>query len=337
MNDDMVDKTKMHLWVVEAIIDIPVYPIGPSFIIPASFGDKDPDGFIQMRPIDLKRANSSVLWSASKPVAYECRALVRVPEIQYAMERGWELFERLADRLTLLVGYPVRVVTLKNAYDEDMLKECIDGRCAGYPYAAGCGEQHLLTQLPMNAHLGQLLNPPKSAFEAIRWFRQGMTASRKVDQYLYYYIALESIAKHVPGVIREHRRNSKGDEVNGLETQENAAIRYLISHYPSLPPDTKKTLATIRARIVHGNPDTQTLDLASEKLPLLQRLVADGIALVYGLNPASFNVLQPSPIGLVVPCIDASYSPDEDPTKRWGGLLSDVFARYLEGVSASKK
>jgi hypothetical protein len=153
-NDDMVDKTEMHLWVVEVIIDIPVYPIGPSFIMPASFGDEDPDGFVQMRPIDLKRANSSVLWSASKPVAYECRALVRVPEIQYAMERGWELFERLADRLTLLVGYPVRVITIKDAYDEDMLRECIAGRNTEYPYAAGCGEEHLLTQLPMNAHLG---------------------------------------------------------------------------------------------------------------------------------------------------------------------------------------
>ena len=333
----MVDKTEMHLWVVEAVIDIPVYPIGPSFIFPASFGDKDPDGFIQMRPIDLKRANSSVLWSVSKPVAYECRALVRVPEIHYAIERGWELFERLADRLTLLVGYPVRVITIKNAYDEDKLKECIDGRSTEYPYAAGCGEQCLPTQQPMNAHLGELLNPPKSAFEAIRWFRQGMTASRKVDQYVYYYIALESIAKHVPGVTREHKHNSNGDEVNGLESQDNAGRRYLISRYPSLPPDTKGTLADIRGRIVHGNSDTKTLDLASANLPLLQRLVADGIALVYGLDPASFNVLQPNPIELVVPCIQASYSPDEDPTKRWGGLLSDDFARYLEGAFASKK
>jgi hypothetical protein len=243
----------------------------------------------------------------------------------------------LADRLTLLVGYPVRVITLKNAYDEDMLKECIAGRNTEYPYAAGCGEQCLPTQQSMNAHLWQLLNPPESALEAIRWFRQGMTASRKVDQYVYYYIALESIAKHVPGVTQEHRHNSKGDEVNGLESQDNAGRRYLISRYPSLPPDTKGTLADIRGRIVHDKPDTKTLDLASANLPLLQRLVADGIALVYGLDPASFNVLQPSPIELVVPCINASYSPDDDPTMRWGGLLSDAFARYLEGASASKK
>ena len=341
MNDNMADRTEMHLWVVEAIIDIPVCfnlnPNGFSFIIPASFGNQDPDGFIQMRPIDLKRANSPVLWSASKPVAYECRALVRVPESQVAIERGWELFERLADRLTLLVGYPVRVITIKSAYDEDKLKECIVGRTTEYPSENGVEELHLQTQLPMNAHLGQLLNPPRSAFEAIRWFRQGMTASRKVDQYLYYYIALESIAKRVPGVTREHRRNSKGDLENDLETQENAAIRYLISHYPSLPPDTQKKLRKIRAKIVHGNPDIQTLNLASANLGLLQRLVADGIALVYGLDPASFNVLQPSIIELTVPCGDALYSPDEDPTRRWGGLLSDTFARYLEGVSASKK
>jgi hypothetical protein len=63
----MVDKTEMHLWVVEAIIDIPIYPVVPSFIIPTSIGDEDPDGSIQMRPIDLKRAKSSVLWSAPSP------------------------------------------------------------------------------------------------------------------------------------------------------------------------------------------------------------------------------------------------------------------------------
>lgn len=329
MNDDMVDETEMHLWVVEAIIDIPVYPVGPSFILPASFGDEDPDGFIQMRPIDLKRANNPVLWSASKPVAYECRALVRVPEIEYAMERGWELFERLADRLTLLVGYPVRVITIKNAYDEDMLKECIAGRNTGYPYAAGCGEQYLQTQQPMNAHLGQLLNPPKSAFEAIRWFRQGMTASRKVDQYLYYYIALGSIAKHVPGVTRELRRNSKVDE-DKFESYENAALRYLVSRDTSLPPDTHIKLRKIRGQIAHGDTNTQILDLASEKLPLLQRLVADGIALVYGLDPASFNIIQPNPIDLIIPCIDAIYSQDQDPSMRWGGLLSDAFASYCQ-------
>jgi hypothetical protein len=238
----------------------------------------------------------------------------------------------LADRLTLLIGYPVRVITIKNAYDEDMLKECIDGRSTEYPYTAGCGEQHLLTQLPMNAHLGQLLNPPKSAFEAIRWFRQGMTAARKIEQYLYYYLALESIAEHVPGVIREHRRNSKGDEENGLETPENAALRYLILRYPSLPPNIHIKLRKIRGRIAHGNTNTKTLDLAITNLPLLQRLVADGIALAYGLDPASFNVLQPNPIESIVPCINASYSPNEDPTRRWGGLLSDAFARYLKEV-----
>jgi len=241
----------------------------------------------------------------------------------------------------------VRVITIKDAYDEDMLRECIAGRNTEYPYAAGCGEEHHLTQLPMNAHLGQLLNPPKSAFEAIRWFRQAMTAFRKVDQYLYYYIALESIARHLPGhapgVTKEPRRDNKGKEVKDcsgnviLESPENAGIRYLISSYPDLEKDTKRTLSKTHARIAHGSTDHKILQLAGEKLPLLQRLVADGIALVYGLDPASFNVLQPNPIGLIFPCIQASYSPEEDPTKRWGGLLSDAFARCLEGVSASKK
>ena len=333
MNDDRIDATKMHLWVVEATVDLPAClkmdaNRSPTAIY-VSLGGEDPDGFVEMRPLDQERANSSVFWSAREPIAYECRALVRTPGAPYALMRGRELFEHLADRLTLLVGYPVRVLTVGYTYDEDMLKQCIAGEILEYDATTG-GEESFRTQLPKNAHWQQLLIPPKSALEAIRWFRHGMTVSRKVDQYLCYYIALESIAKHVPGVTRGPRHNSKGEKKPGLETQENAAIRYLISRHPSLPPDAKKTLATIRARIAHGNADLQTLDLASANLPALQRLAADGIALVYGLDPTLFNVLRPSPIEFLAPLLRASYSPEHDPAKRWGGLLSDAFARYLE-------
>lgn len=352
MNDNMVDETEMHLWVVEATIDLPsCFTLDPNrspALIHGSLHEgNDPDGFVEMRPLDQENANSSVLWSPSKPVAHECRLLVKAAEPEIAMERGVELFEHLADRFTLLIDYPVRVITIGSAYDEDMLKECIAGNNGEYSSTAAMGEMFVPTGLPINMHLGQLMNPPKLALEALRWFRRGMTTSRKIDQYLFFYIALESIARqlpgHVPGVTREPRRDNEGKEVKDCkgnvipESPENAGIRYLISRYPDLEQNTKRTLSSTRARIAHGSTDPKILQLAGEKLPLLKRLLADGIALAYGLNPTSLKIHPPNPIEMVVIPINTSYSPAEDPTKRWGGLLSDAFARYLEGVSASKK
>jgi hypothetical protein len=59
------------------------------------------------------------------------------------------------------------------------------------------------------------------------------------------------------------------------------------------------------------------------------RLVADGIALVYGIEPSQFNVLAQSPIRFLAPFLRAKYSVDENPAKRWGDFLSDAFSRYL--------
>jgi hypothetical protein len=245
--------------------------------------------------------------------------------------RGKELFEHLADRLTLLFGYPVRVVAVGFTYDEDLLRRCISGEMSEYDATTG-GEECFRTQLPKNARFQRLLLPPADALEAIRWFRRAMSADRQVDQYLFYYMGLESIAKHIPGVTRGPRRDASGAEVPGLETPENAAIRYLIARHSGLPSEAKKTLATIRARIAHGNADLGTLELASANLPLLQRLVADGIALVCGVEPAQFGVLQPSPIRFLAPLLRGTYSVDENPVKKWGDLLSDAFGRYLEAA-----
>jgi hypothetical protein len=290
--------------------------------------------FVQMRPVDFQRATSSVFWSAQEPITYECRAIVRAPNSALALMRGRELFEHVADRLTLLTGYPVRVVTVGFTYNEDMLRRCIVGEISDYDATSG-GEECFRTQPPKNGNLQQLLIPPAVALEAIRWFRRAMSEPRRVEKYLFLYIALESIAKHVPGVTRGPRRDGEGAEVEGLETQENAAIKYLLSRHPSLPPGAKKTLATVRARIAHGNADLETLELAAANVTILQRLVADGIALVYGVDPSQFNVLAPSPVRFLAPVLQAHYSVQENPANRWGDLLSDAFTKYLEGAKSA--
>lgn len=330
------DVSRMHLWVAEATLDVPVHlPGDTSRSLAAmyiSLGGEDPDGFVQMRPIDVHRATNSVFWSAREPITHECRALLRAPNAALALMRGKELFEHLADRLTLFTGYPVRVLTVGFTYDEDMLRQCIAGEIREYDATTG-GEECFSTQPPKNAHLQQLLIPPKAALEAIRWFRRAMSENRRVDQYLFLYIALESIARYVPGVTRGPRRDGGGTAAQGhLESQENAAIRYLISRHPSLPETANKTLRSIRARIAHGSTDLKTLELAHANLPVLQRLVADGIALVYGVDPGQFNVLEPSPIRFLAPICRAQYSAEENPAKRWGDLLSDAFNWYLDAA-----
>jgi TPR repeat protein len=212
-----------------------------------------------------------------------------------------------------------------------MLARCVTGQISDFDATSG-GEEAFRTQPPKNAHLQQLFIPPEPALEAIRWFRRAMSAGTRVEEYLFLYIALESIAKHIPGVTRLPRRDDEGSETELLETPENAGIRYLLSRHPSLPLSAKRTLATTRARIAHGSADLETLERAEANLPVLQRLVADGIALVYGLDPGQFNVLSPSPIRLLAPVLRARYSPGDNPACRWGGLLSDAFKRFSEAA-----
>ncbi len=336
MTNPVADKMKMHLWVVEAILDIPVQFLndGKESFIYLNLGGDDPDGFVQMRPIDKERAGRSDWWSQREPIEFECRALVRAKDEMFALLRGKELYEHAADRLTLLTGYPVRVIAVGMVYDEDELKDCITGNATEYSATTG-GEEVVKTQLPKNAKFPSLVMPPKSALAAIRWFRRGMIATLKTEQYLFYFFALESIAKHVPDVTRGPKRKPNGKLDKGLESQESAAIKKLLSRHKDMPTNARQFLAKIRARIAHGNLDIQTLQQASDNCHVVQRLALDGIALVYGLDPSYVNVLQSAPFDHLTPIMKAPYSVEDDPINRWGGgLLSDLFSEYHKNAKS---
>jgi hypothetical protein len=321
------NSTTTDLWIVHGKIDIPVhFPATERLYV--NLGGNDIDGFVELRPLDPQRASTSVFWTASEPLAYEFRSGIRATDGGSALLRGMEFAEHLADRLTLLTGYPVRPLSVGFAYNETQLKDCIAGERAEYDWTTG-GEQAFRTQPPKNGTLVQVLAPPEYALEAIRWFRHAMSLSRAPDQFLAYYIAIESIARHVPGVPRQPSTCTKCGEEFGAERWETAALRYLISRHPQLPTDAAKTLAKIRARIAHGSTDYETLDLASANLPALQRLSADGIALALGIDPNSFNFLGPSPVKLLAPIGDVNYSSEKNPTTDWGDLLSNKFAVFM--------
>ncbi len=335
----MTEKTQMiALYVVEGTVDLPIQlnaqPPKPVAHVFVSLGGEDPDGFVQMRPLDRERAMSSVWWSPSERIIYECRALVRAPEATLALLRGMELYEHVADRLTLLSGYPVEVVAVRYTYNEDMLKRCIAGEITEYEATTG-GEETFRTQLPKNAHLPGLMMPPAVALEALRWFRHAMLATRTLDQYLFYHIALESIARHVPDVERGPRRDAAGKEEAGLESPEAAAVKFLLQRR-NLPLEGRRTLATIRGRIAHGDTDVETVQMAHANMRAIQRLVADGIAMVCGISPEAFAIMEPSPVQFMAPLGRAQYSAEDDPTTRWGGLLSDVHSKYVVAAKPSQ-
>jgi hypothetical protein len=207
-------------------------------------------------------------------------------------------------------------------YNEDMLRRCVVGEFTEYDSTTG-GEYTFRVNPPKNPRAEGLFAPPPVALEAIRWFRHGMLATRTLDQFLFYYIALESIAQHVPGVVPGPRRDAQGNEVEGLESQQAAAIKHLL-HRRGLPLDGRRTLAEIRARIAHGNTAWSTIVAAHANMSAVQRLAADGIALVYGMDPATLLVMQPSPVLALAPQVRAPYSARDNPTSSWGSLLSDV-------------
>ena len=318
-------------WVVEGTIDFPVELRMDTGKTPAailiSLGGEDPDGFMQLRPQNVERASASVWWTASERVAYDCRGLVRAPNPAAALHRGRELFEHVADRLTFLGGYPVEVLSVGMVYNEGQLKQCIAGHASEFDATTG-GEASFRTKPAKNAHLLQLLTPPAAALEAMRWFRHAMLSARTLDQFLYYHTSLESIAKHVPGVTRGPRRDAQGKEEKGLESIEAAAIKHLLQRR-NLPLEGRRTIATIRARIAHGNTDLDTIMMAHANMRAVQRLAADAIALVFGIVPDLLRVFEPSPVLFMAPILKAKYLHDDNPATRWGSLLSDEFAKYM--------
>jgi hypothetical protein len=172
---------------------------------------------MQLRPHDRDQLAKRSWWSATARWAYDCRGLVRAPDGMSALVRGTELYEHVADRTTLWSGYPVQVLGVRFTYNEDMLRSCAAGKATEYDSTTR-GQYGFRVHSPKNFATVALLSPPAVALEAIRWFRQATLATRTLDQYLLHYIALESIAKHVPGVERGPRRGRASSRCSSANT-----------------------------------------------------------------------------------------------------------------------
>jgi len=332
MSEHIAAEPKMQRYIAEGTLDIPMMRVGVALGVSTylSLGGDNLDGFTEFRPVDHAQASSSVFWSPSSPIVYECRIVVCAPDGAMALVRGKEWYEHLADRLTLWSGCPVRVLKADQVYNEDELRDCMAGARTAFGITLTGNEPAFSTLPARNATHRQLFSPPTKAIEAMRWLRRSMNLQNGPEKYLFLYIALESIAKCIPNVKREIRRTSEGDEGEGLESQESAAIRLLLARHPTMPKHAKKTLATIRARIAHGNANVATLALAEANLPALQQLVSDGLALAFGLLPADLTVQAPIPFRSLLAAGVIQYSADDNPAKHWDGLLSERHEWYLK-------
>jgi hypothetical protein len=223
--------------------------------------------------------------------------------------RGRELVEQIVDRLTLFSGFPVRLLSIGIVYNEDQLRECVAGARTEYEATTG-GELGFRTGPCKNAHLPQLLLPPPKIVHSMRWFRIAMTSARPVDQFVCYYIALEGLLEHIPGVPSPH--------------DDSAAIELLLRRR-SLPIKARRRLYEIRSRLMHGDPDPKFVALAEANLPAVQRLTVDAFALILGVDPNQIAILQPF-VGPILPIMHATYEPASNPATPWGGLLSDAEA-----------
>ncbi len=332
MSDSLVAQTtESPVWIVEGVVDVPcqmplnLHAENASLFV-ALGGDRI-DGFVQLRPKDSERSSNPVFWSERSPLLFDCRAAVEASDAAAAILRAQVLYEHVADRLTLLTGYPCRVISIGFAYNEMQVVECANGARADYDATTGGDDAFRIGPIK-NANLPQLLHPPEAALEAIRWFRHAMIQQRPIDQFLSYYIALESISRHVPGVQRGPKRGPDGEEIDGLESVESAGIRHLAMRHPSLPTNTRQELARIRAQIAHGSTNPTLLLMAFNNLPLVQRLAADGIALVVGVSPESLQFLRPSFVSLIVPILKGQFQNEDHPILRWGVSLSQCFQDY---------
>jgi len=319
-------------WVVEVVLDMPVCfeKLKPKkdFQLSLPLGGEDPDGFVQCRPINLDQIGKPSWWTEGEPLKYMARGLVVVSDAFSAMLRGTELFEHVADRLTLHLGVPIRVLEIGFVYNEDQLRDCVSGEISEYDCTTG-GAFTFQTNDPKNLQSPQFLHPPKDALEGMRWFRRAMCGERRIEQFLFYFISLESIAAKIPGIERQPKRDKSGNKTTELESCESAGFRRVIDLHPELPSNTRQTLASIRSRIAHGNSDAKTLWLASKNLPLMQRLAADAIALVCGEEPEKTEIMQPPPFESIAPMGAAIFSEEENPTTKWGGFLSDSFEKVV--------
>jgi hypothetical protein len=333
MSEPAADRQQVpSTWIAEAVLDLPCQLPSDSSrttdSLYVSLGGAGIDGFVQLRPQDVARSTSSVFWASSAPLLFDCRAAVVAMDGAIALLRAQALYEHVADRLTLFTGYPARILSSGFTYNEDQLIQCIAGNRAEYEATTG-GEDAFQTGPIKNPQLAQVLHPPEVALEAIRWFRHAMSQPRPIDQFLSYYIALESISRHVPGVERAPRRAADGSELEGEESLESAGVRHLAARHPTLPPNTRQELARIRARIAHGSTNPEVLHLAFANLSLVQRLAADGIALVVGVPPEDLQILQPKFASFIAPLMHGQYEEGNHPIKRWGKPLTQTFREYL--------
>jgi hypothetical protein len=314
-----------HLWVLEGVMDAPIVlprpETGPSqgkdvrgFSI--DFGNGDGDGFVEMHAVDVARANNSVWWSKDEPVLFDFRCSVVAAEPFVAWLRANDFLEQVLDRLTVLAGVPVTLVSLSSLYNETELIECKAGTRSSFRFQVG-GRPTSKTGPVRNLHLLQHLRPSDRAKLAMRWFRKALTFDREEDQFLAFFVALEVISDDIkaPALVQPTCKNC-GAEVNSF-TSHLEGVKEVIRQHSEMPKRVFDRLRKVRGKIAHGELSHPLTAEVRDYLPFIERLAAEAIAISLGADPKTVQVRGGIRMyeGVIVGQVD--FTPDQNPHMRW--------------------
>src|SRR4029453_4561794 len=126
-DDRLASLTGGDLWVLEGVMDAPIMLPRPEIGLNQGktvrglffdFSNGDGDGLVELHAADIARANTPSWWSKDAPVLFDfpCRVVAAAPRIAWLRANGFP--EQVLDRLTILAGAPVTLVSRSGLYNE---------------------------------------------------------------------------------------------------------------------------------------------------------------------------------------------------------------------------
>jgi hypothetical protein len=340
-DDRLASLTGGDLWVLEGVMDAPIMLPRPEIGLNQGktvrglffdFSNGDGDGLVELHAADIARANTPSWWSKDAPVLFDFRCSVVAADPRIAWLRANDFTEQVLDRLTILAGAPVTLVSRSGLYNETELNACKTGSRTSFRFQTG-GIPACTTAPLRNLHLVQHLRPSDRAKLAMRWFRKAQTFDKEEDQYLAFFIALEVISDDIkPAAVVTPKCKNCGAEVNSF-TSHFGGVKEVVNRHADLPKKMFDRLRRVRGEIAHGALSQKLTAEVREYLPLIERLGAEAIAISLGSDPTTVQVRGGIRLydGFVFGEVD--FNPETNPHTRWKQSIPELLAirERLEG------
>ncbi len=292
------------------------------------FSSGDGDGFIEVRALDIDRANDSAWWSKHEPIIFDFRCSIIASKPQEAWLRANDFLQQMLDRITFWAGSPLSLISIDFLYNESELEACKKNILTSYSWQTN-GISTRRTTPFLNPHLIPTLRPTERAKKSLRWFRKSMTFERPEDQFLGYFISLECISNDVKESAKITPKCKQCDaELESFQSNVEG-IKHVISLHKDLPKDLFNRLRKMRSSIAHGsNIDTLNQEIGI-LLPILQKLAAEAIVLSLKADPNTVRISNTLANDMLV-FGNTPYSADQNPHMKWGCSIEVARTKYQQ-------